>query len=159
MSHGIHPLEARTFREASQLAVSSTGLWLRQGDGAQQDVVHALRVADQGELVEEVIVFRYDGLDTYAGRIDAASADLINGQWRLKDAWVSGPEGRPQHHDLSDIPPSSRHTIRRASLADTIAFWNLPRFIATARALAFRRCAIGLLVLALSMPLFVRPCD
>src|ERR1041385_1356988 len=64
-------LEARYVRgQASQLAVSSTGLWLRQGDSMHQSVVHALRVADQGVHLEEVIVFLYQGLDHYAGRID-----------------------------------------------------------------------------------------
>src|SRR5258705_534079 len=70
-------LEARYVHgQASQLAVSSTGLWLRQGDASHQSVVHALRVADQGVHLEEVIVFLYQGLDHYAGRIDASSADL-----------------------------------------------------------------------------------
>jgi len=49
-------LEARYVHgQASQLAVSSTGLWLRQGDASHQSVVHALRVADQGVHLEEVI--------------------------------------------------------------------------------------------------------
>ena len=42
-------LEARYVQgQASQLAVSTTGLWLRQGDVEHQSVIHALRVADQG---------------------------------------------------------------------------------------------------------------
>jgi hypothetical protein len=57
-------LEARYIHgQASQLAVSSTGLWMRQGDANHQSVVHALRVADQGVHLEEVIVFLYQGLD------------------------------------------------------------------------------------------------
>ena len=43
-------------------------------------------------------MFSYDGLDRFAGRIDAASADLEPGRWRLTDAWISGADGLPQHH-------------------------------------------------------------
>ena len=42
-------LEARYVKgQESQLSLSINGLWLRQGDEAQQSVIHALRVARQG---------------------------------------------------------------------------------------------------------------
>ena len=67
-------LEARYVKgEASQLSVSQNGLWLRQGDEKQQSVIHALRVADQGEHLEDVIVFLYGANDHFIGRIDAKS--------------------------------------------------------------------------------------
>ena len=51
-------LEARHVKgEASQLSVSQNGLWLRQGDENRQSVIHALRVGDQGQHLEDVIVF------------------------------------------------------------------------------------------------------
>jgi lipopolysaccharide export LptBFGC system permease protein LptF len=97
-------LEARYVQgQASQLAVSSTGLWLRQGDVEHQSVIHALRVAEQGIHLEEVTVFSYDGLDRFAGRIDAASADLEQGRWRMTNAWISGADGLPQHHPTYDL--------------------------------------------------------
>ena len=65
-------LEAKYIKgEASQLAVSRNGLWLRQGDETQQSVIHALRVADQGEHLEDVIVFLYGANDHFIGRVDA----------------------------------------------------------------------------------------
>jgi lipopolysaccharide export system permease protein len=133
-------LEARYIHgQASQLAVSSTGLWLRQGDASHQSVVHALRVADQGVHLEEVIVFLYQGLDHYAGRIDAASAELRDGDWRLTDAWVSGADGLPKHHDVYDLPTELTPSQIQESFAspDTISFWELPRFIANAEGAGF----------------------
>ena len=51
-------LEATYVRgQASQLAISRNGLWLRQGDRSGQSVIHSLRVADQGVRLEDVIVF------------------------------------------------------------------------------------------------------
>jgi len=133
-------LEARYIHgQASQLAVSSTGLWLRQGDAAHQSVVHALRVADQGVHLEEVIVFLYQGLDHYAGRIDAASAELQSGRWHLADAWVSGADGLPRHHDVYDLPTELTPSQIQESFAspDTISFWELPHFIANAEGAGF----------------------
>jgi lipopolysaccharide export system permease protein len=133
-------LEARYVHgQASQLAVSSTGLWLRQGDVAHQSVVHALRVANQGVHLEEVIVFNYQGLDHYAGRIDAASADLQKGRWHFVNAWVSGPDGRPEHRDSYDLATELTPAQIQESFAspDTISFWELPRFIANAEGAGF----------------------
>jgi lipopolysaccharide export system permease protein len=133
-------LEARYIHgQASQLAVSSTGLWLRQGDASHQSVVHALRVADQGVHLEEVIVFLYQGLDHYAGRIDAASAELQQGRWHLTNAWVSGPEGLPQHRDIYDLTTELTPAQIQESFAspDTISFWELPHFIANAEGAGF----------------------
>ena len=90
-------LEARYIHgQASQLAVSPTGLWLRQGDAAHQSVIHALRVADQGVHLEEVIVFLYQGLDHFAGRIDARVGRARQRHTGIStNAWVSGADGRP----------------------------------------------------------------
>ena len=60
--------------EESQLAVSLNGLWLRQGDEQQQSVIHALRVADQGVHLEDVLIFLYGANDHFLGRIDARGA-------------------------------------------------------------------------------------
>ena len=133
-------LEARYVQgQASQLAVSSTGLWLRQGDAEHQSVIHALRVADQGVHLEEVTVFSYNGLDRFAGRIDAATADLEPGRWRLSDAWISGADGLPQHHPMHDLPTELTPAQIQESFAspDTISFWDLPRFIANAEDAGF----------------------
>jgi len=133
-------LEARYIRgQASQLAVSSTGLWMRQGDSEHQSVVHALRVADQGVHLEDVIVLLYQGLDRFAGRIDAQTADLEAGHWHLTDAWVSGVDGQPQHQDAYDLPTELTPSQIQESFAspDTISFWDLPRFIANAEGAGF----------------------
>lgn len=133
-------MEARFLRgQASQLAVSPTGLWLRQGDASGQAVVHALRVADQGVHLEEVTVFLYQGLDKFVGRIDAVSADLSAGRWLMKEAWVSGEAGQPEKHETYEMATELTPAQIQESFAspDTISFWELPRFIATAENAGF----------------------
>ena len=63
----------------SLLAVSTSGLWLRQADMNGQSVVHALRASHQGTDLQNVIIFLYEGRDKFAGRIDAANARLRDG--------------------------------------------------------------------------------
>lgn len=133
-------MEARLVRgQASQLAISSNGLWLRQGDAKAQSVVHALRVADQGTRLEDVTIFLYGAADRFEGRIDAQSAVLGKGSWTLRRAWVSGPAGRPKQYDSYTLPTSltARRIQESFAAPDTLSFWALPGFIETARQAGF----------------------
>lgn len=133
-------LEAKYIRgEESQLDVSKNGLWLRQGDGEHQSVIHALRVAHQGTQLEDVIVFLYGPNDRFLGRIDAHSAALKPGAWTLGNAWVSDADGNPVHHASYNLPTTLTPSQIQESFAspDTISFWNLPRFIQMAEAAGF----------------------
>lgn len=134
-------MEARYVKgEASQLSVSQNGLWLRQGDEKQQSVIHALRVADQGQHLEDVIVFLYGAEDRFNGRIDARSGDLRDHAWLLKDAFVSDTKGgTPRHHDTYLLQTTLTPAQIQESFAspDTLSFWDLPGFIRAAQAAGF----------------------
>jgi len=133
-------LEARYVKgEASQLSVSQNGLWLRQGDEKQQSVIHALRVADQGQHLEDVIVFLYAANDHFTGRIDAKSGQLQERAWLLRDAWVSDTNGRPVHHDtfMLDTTLTPEQIQESFASPDTLSFWDLPSFIRSAQAAGF----------------------
>jgi lipopolysaccharide export system permease protein len=134
-------LEARYVKgEASQLAVSINGLWLRQGDARSQSVIHALRVADQGERLEDVVVFLYADNDRFTGRIDARSGRLHPRYWLLEDAYVSGNDGKaPVHHATYRIATTLTPEQIQESFAapDTLSFWDLPGFIRAAQVAGF----------------------
>jgi lipopolysaccharide export system permease protein len=133
-------MEARLIRgQASQLAISENGLWLRQGDATAQSVIHALRVADQGVRLEDVTIFLYGAADRFEGRIDAQSAVLGNGAWTLRDAWVSETSGRLKRYDTYSVRTKLTPTRIQESFAapDTLSFWALPGFIDTARQAGF----------------------
>src|SRR5581483_1832317 len=104
----------------------ANGLWLRQGDENQQSVIHALRVSDQGIRLDDVVVFRYGAHDKFLGRIDAHEAQLENHAWLLRDAWVSGKEGMPQHYDRYALPTTLTPDQIQESFAppDTLSFWE-----------------------------------
>lgn len=133
-------MEARFVRgQASQLAISENGLWLRQGDAKAQSVIHALRVSNQGVKLEDVTIFLYGRADRFDGRIDAQSAVLGKGVWHLADAWVSGLSGRLTHHANYDLATHLTPARIQESFAapDTLSFWTLPGFIETARQAGF----------------------
>ncbi len=127
-------LEGRYFTgRSSLLAVSAEGIWLRQNGnaGAGQTVIHAERVQPDELRLEKVIVFQFAGDDKFTGRIDAESALLLNGRWELSEAWLTRP-GRAgvfvAKQDLAtDLTPDK---IQESFASpDTVALWNLPRFI------------------------------
>ena len=133
-------LEAKYIKgQASQLAVSRNGLWLRQGDATQQSVIHALRVTNQGVHLEDVIIFLYGANDHFLGRVDAKAAQLDSGTWIMNDAWVSGGAGTPVHHDDYKLATTLTPAQIQESFAppDTLSFWQLPGFIRTAQVAGF----------------------
>jgi lipopolysaccharide export system permease protein len=133
-------LEAKYIKgEASQLAISQNGLYLRQGDANQQSVIHALRVTNQGVHLEDVAVFLFGGKDHFKGRVDAKAADLHGGVWKLSDAWVSGADGNPQHHANYELTTTLTPVQIQESFAPpyTLSFWELPTFIRAAQNAGF----------------------
>lgn len=115
----------------SLLALSRTGLWLRQADSLGQTVIHAQSVSQQGLELSDVIIFLYNGVDEFAGRIDAKSATLEDGAWSLKDVLVTGPDVPAESYDNYILETSLTSGQIQDSFAspDTLSFWALPKFI------------------------------
>lgn len=118
--------------KTSALAVSRSGLWLRQADPQGQSVIHAQRVTTEPMVLHMVIVFRFGDEDRFVERIDAARAQLSEGQWTLFDAWHSRPSEPPRHLAKTALGTDlTREKILESfAPAETISFWSLPSFIA-----------------------------
>ncbi len=127
-------LENKLLRgKSSLLALSSSGLWLRQADENGQSVVHAQRLSQSDMSLQGVTIFLFEGADRFTGRIDADSARLDKGYWLLENARLSQPD-RPasfvgKHRVKTDL------TLEKIqdSFAppETLSFWELPAFIDT----------------------------
>lgn len=127
-------LESRYLdRDQSALAVGETGLWLRQGSGQSQQVIHASSVAANGTRLEGVIVFLFAPPDRLIQRIDAATARLEIGRWVLERAYLSEPGGQTRY--VGDFTLATDLTLEKIQESfappDTISFWQLPGFIAS----------------------------
>jgi lipopolysaccharide export system permease protein len=125
--------------QSSMLAVSKTGVWLRQADEDGQSVIHAEKVKPDSVTLQRVIVFRYAGKDRFVDRIDAREAQLQPNQWLLRDAWIARPGEPSAFHETLELPTDLTVSKIQESFAppETIAFWDLPEFIEVMQAAGF----------------------
>ena len=125
-------LDAKYIRgQTSNLAVSSSGLWLRQADDFGESVIHALRITQPELTLHDVIVFRYEGRDTFIERIDAKTAKLESGYWRLGGALLTGPDRPSERRDEYRIETELTISQIHDSFAspETLSFWEIPGFV------------------------------
>ncbi|MGD9538191.1 MAG: LPS export ABC transporter permease LptG [Alphaproteobacteria bacterium] len=125
-------MEARYIEgKSSLLALSDAGIWLRQGDGARTDVVHAQRMVKETLTLHDVIIFQFEGNDRFVQRIDAAEAQLGQGEWLLKDAVITGPDRPAVKLAAYRVPTDLTLEQIENSFAppETLSFWALPGFI------------------------------
>src|ERR1700679_3804268 len=72
-----------------QLTLTRTGLWLRQSDeDGQHSIVHADSYVNDAQTLRGVTMLFLAGESKLEKRIDAAEAQLGDGQWLLTDATV-----------------------------------------------------------------------
>ena len=129
-------LEARYFKgQTSALAISESGLWLRQGDANGQSVIHAQSILQQDSEVElhRASVFLYQGNDHFTGRVEAARGSLEEGHWRFDDVWILKPEESPVHRKVYRMATDLTLSRIQNNFAppETMSFWSLPSFIDT----------------------------
>jgi len=117
---------------SSLLAVSSSGIWLRQTYGENgRAVIHAESIEPDDVELRQVIVFLLADEDQFIGRIDAKTARLSEGRWDFTDAWLTGPEKPGEFvstHSMATDLTSDKIQDSFAS-PETVSFWSLPRFI------------------------------
>src|SRR3546814_13987905 len=118
------------------LAVSTHRLWLRQADDRGQSATHALSVSYKDKVLNDVISFRYEGTDRFAGRIDAEHARLEDGYWQIENAWLSAPNRTAEFVKNYRLKTDLTITQIQDSLASpqTLSFWELPEFTAQLQA-------------------------
>ncbi|MEO1089455.1 MAG: LPS export ABC transporter permease LptG [Pseudomonadota bacterium] len=122
------------------LIVFPRGIWLRQVNADGQHIVHASNMEGEDPLqLQSVVVFRYDADGRYLDRLDAPSAALIDGTWRLQDARLSDGSSLEQPvgtvEFTTDIDPARvRDGFRDPA---TLSFWELPDYIALLESLGF----------------------
>jgi lipopolysaccharide export system permease protein len=110
---------------------SGGALWVRQRSDEGQAIISAKVSRRQGIELGGVSIFRYDEADHFRDRIEAKSAELEDGYWRLDSARI----------DASGTPPAQLETYRlkttltpeqvRESFAtpETVPFWQLSSYI------------------------------
>lgn len=134
--------------KASVLSVSPSGLWMRQSDTqsipfrnttANEYIIHAVRMDQTTYTLESVMILLFDATHHFLGRVDAPSAQLLSGQWRIPDATLSTLQGQPAKLNEFRMPTTLtiNHIQDSFSAPETFSFWQLPAFIAVLETAGF----------------------
>jgi len=127
------------------MEVSPTGLWLRQRnypivqDKPGETIIHALRAAKENMELYEVVFFVFAQQDKFSYRIDAKTALLNSGYWRLQDAIITYPDKPGEKHEEYMMPTDLTRAEIQDSFAspESISFWSLPGFIDSMKTAGF----------------------
>lgn len=122
------------------IAVSASGLWLRQGDDTNQIVIHARQVEDGGLILSDVKMIEEERLYqngnptrdfAFVRRIDAKRATLRNGFWQLEDVVENAPDQTPKIQAQLAIPTNldAVKLLDEFATPNTVGFWGLSSFI------------------------------
>ena len=118
--------------EPDSLALSHTGLWLRQSDDAGgRSIVHADSYAAGSHALQGVTMLFIADDRRLMKRIDAREALLGNGSWDIVDGTVWQPSGPSQSFERIAVPTNltARNIQDSFAAPETMSFWELPNFI------------------------------
>ena len=125
-------------REKARISGSLPGrddaeaIWLREGEGQRQMVIRAGRQDRGNARLLDVTFFIYasdpSGRRAFTERIDAASASLAAGRWRLVDAVGAQVGQRATRYATLDLPSTlaDDEAFERFARPQSTPFWSLP---------------------------------
>jgi lipopolysaccharide export system permease protein len=125
-------LEAELFGEVQGLQQSrGGGYWVRQKSVDGQSIMDAQSSRQQGLLLGGVTVFAFDPAGSFRERIEAKTAALEGGHWRLALARVYAPGAAPREFESYLVNTNLTPEQVRESFAtpETVPFWSLPAYI------------------------------
>jgi lipopolysaccharide export system permease protein len=111
-------------------------IWVRQRSDTGQAIINAQASTNQGRMLTGVRIFAFDIKGEFVERIEAKSAELQPGAWRLTDVSIFSPTNGPKtlrSHLLATslTPDQVRGTFSNAA---ALSFWELPGAIELVRA-------------------------
>lgn len=140
----------RTRLSGSVAGAENQAVWIREGDNSRQMVIRADRQDRASARLVGVTFFIYtndgNGLRSFSERIDAASASLAAGRWRLVDAVGAQIGQRAVRYATLDLPSSlaDEEAFERFARPQATPFWSLPAQIERVEAAGFSTTAYRL---------------
>jgi lipopolysaccharide export system permease protein len=116
----------------SLLAVSASGLWLRQiEEGGGEHIIYSQRLSQNDMAFAKVVIFTFGNDKKFSERLDAQLAVLEQGNLYLTDVIRSIPGKPPEKLASYSLPTSLTLSRIQDSFAspETMSFWQLPAFI------------------------------
>ena len=126
--------EAMLFGDKSEGLSSGGPFWTSQRSSEGQAIINAKSSRNQGVNLNGVTVFTFDNAGQFKQRIEARSATLEPGVWRLMNARVNALGVLPVDHAVYLLKTSLTPEQARESFAtpETVPFWDLPTYITIA---------------------------
>lgn len=121
--------------KSSLLAVSSSGLWLRQMEEGENNVsehiIHSAKLLQSDMSFAKVVIFTFDKKKKFVERLDAHRAVLEKGTLFLTDVIRSLPGKPPEKIAEFRLPTTLtlEHIQDSFASPETMSFWHLPTFI------------------------------
>lgn len=123
-----------TGNRGSGIQSTASGFWVRQRSAEGHSIVNAAGSREQGVTLTGVTAFAYDNNGRFVERIEAKSAKLESGYWRLEDARIYAPGSPPVERESYQLKTNlNAEQVRETfSTPETVPFWQLPLFISMA---------------------------
>jgi lipopolysaccharide export system permease protein len=108
--------------------------WATQKSEGKLAIINAKSSSDQGVSLSGVTIYTYDEANHFQLRIEARSAALEPGQWRILDARIYEVGALPVEVPVYILKTSLTRAQVRENFAtpETVPFWQLPSYIETA---------------------------
>ena len=115
----------------SALQESTSGFWVRQKSDDGAAIINANSSREQGAQLGGVSVYTFDAAGHFQARIEAKSATLEQGYWRLEDARIYTSGKAPDVETTYRLGTNLTLEQVRESFAtpETVPFWQLPSYI------------------------------
>jgi lipopolysaccharide export system permease protein len=133
---------------ANQLAVSSSGLWLRQiennddeklSSNISEHIIYSEKLLQNNMSFVNVIIFGFDKDKKFIERFDAKNAILKDKSLHLTEVIRSIPGKPPETMNKYEMPTTLtlEHIQDSFASPETISFWHLPAFISMLESAGF----------------------
>jgi lipopolysaccharide export system permease protein len=124
-------LEAELFRRGAPVPTTGGTSWVRQRSDEGQAIINAKSSGQQGIQLAGVTVFRFDDAGHFRDRIEAKSAALEPGYWRLEDARIYANATPVVERATFNLRTTMSPAQVRDSFAspETVPFWSLSSYI------------------------------
>ena len=110
---------------------AGSGFWVSQRSTDGQSIVNAVSSREQGVRLGGVTVFAFDNSGHFKERIEAKTAVLEPGYWRLQDArvYVTGSRATEARTYLLSTNLTAEQVRESFATPETVPFWKLPLYI------------------------------
>lgn len=152
-------------KDENEIAFMENGLWLRQPSEKGYAVIHAKDINMKNWELSNIMGLAFDYEDRFLWRIDADTAHLKQGEWVFNNAHmvsrISEQSFQAQESEQNNVRITLPTSLTPAKItksfssAETMSFWQLPRYIKTLESTGFDPSSLRIHFQSLlALPLF-----